>query len=212
MNLLIKDIQLLSNHKSFLLGVGNTKSDLWLLLHFKHLEIKDYKICYQRNNGIHQRKSTVYPKRCLKKRFNTTAELLDYLYSKFYDIHYLQIEFTNGWAIKELPQISYNIYTSSTEERDTLINKLLFIAGLDPIDIPNLKLNISYYFKATGQPYCYDNDPSPDEFWSEQRLSDWKKLAAKSFNTTEENLSPDDHPINDTHFVSTYINDDKTSF
>ena len=86
MNLLIRDIQLLSNHKSFLLGVGNTRSDLWLLLHFKHLEIKDYKICYQRNNGMHQRKSTVYPKRWLKKRFNTTAELLGYLYSKFYDI------------------------------------------------------------------------------------------------------------------------------
>ena len=93
-----------------------------------------------------------------------------------------------------------------------MINKLLFIGGLDPIEIPKLKLNVSYYFKATGQPYCHDNDPSPDEFWSELRLSNWKKLSAKSFSTGEENLLPGDHPVNDTHFVSTYINDGHAPF
>ena len=110
MNLLIRDIQLLSNHKSFLLGIDNTRSSLWLLLHFRDLKIKHYKIYYQRNTGVHQRKCTVYPKKWLEKPLNTTGELLDHLYSKFYDIHYLQIEFTSGWVIKEQPQTGFNIY------------------------------------------------------------------------------------------------------
>ena len=104
------------------------------------------------------------------------------------------------------------IYTSSTEERDTLINKLLFIGGLGPIDISMLKINISYYFTATGQAYCIDVDPKPDEFWSEQRLSDWKRESAKRLNTSEENLLLDHHPAIDTPFQSTYSNHGKAKF
>ena len=95
MHLLIRSIELLSNQKSLRVGM-NTINNLWILMHFKELKIKNKKICYQVNTGVHQRKSTVHPKRWLKKPFETTAELLGYLYEKMYDIHYIDIEFTNG--------------------------------------------------------------------------------------------------------------------
>ena len=66
--------------------------------------------------------------------------------------------------------------TSSIEERNTLLNKLVFISGFDPIDIPSLKQNIPYYFKARKTLYALDNDPWPDEFWSEKEVASWKKL------------------------------------
>lgn len=148
MHLLIRSIELLSNQKSLRVGMDTTLSNLWILMHFKELKIKSKKICYQVNTGVHQRKSTVHPKRWLKKPFETTAELLGYLYEKMYDIHYIDIEFTNGWRIKEHPHHEFLMYTSSIEERNTLLNKLVLISGFDPIDIPSLKQNIPYYFKA----------------------------------------------------------------
>ena len=48
---LIDKIELFSNHKSFGLGV-DTQRNLWLLLHFKDLEIKSHTIFYQIDNGI----------------------------------------------------------------------------------------------------------------------------------------------------------------
>ena len=176
MHLLIRSIELLSNQKSLRVGMDTSLSNLWILLHFKELEIKSKKICYQINTGVHQRKSTVHPKRWLKKSFESTAELLNYLYGKQYDIHHLDIEFINGWRIKEHPHHEFLIYTPSIEERNTLLNKLVFISGFDPIDISNLKQNIPYYFKAGGALYTLDNDPWPDEFWSKEDRANWKIL------------------------------------
>ena len=173
MHLLIRSIELLSNQKSLRVGM-NTINNLWILMHFKELKIKNKKICYQRYNGHHN--NNAYPKRWLKKPFETTAELLGYLYEKMYDIHYIDIEFTNGWRIKEHPHHEFLIYTSSIEERNTLLNKLVLISGFDPIDIPSLKQNIPYYFKAGGALYTLDNDPWPDEFWSKEDRASWKKL------------------------------------
>lgn len=57
---LINRIELYSNHKSFSLHV-DTIRNLWLLLHFKDLEIENKTIYYQVDNGVRQRKSTKHP-------------------------------------------------------------------------------------------------------------------------------------------------------
>lgn len=172
---LISAITLLSNHKSFKIFVGSTRSNLWLLRHFKHLTISHYKLRYKINNGIRQRKSTVHPYRWMKKRFENTAELLEYLTCKYYDIQYIAIEFTNGWKIKEQPQIEFYFYTNSLEERDELIDKLLHIAGLEVKDKTNLTPNIEYHFKANGEIYPLYDETFPDEFWTVEQLNQWKK-------------------------------------
>lgn len=172
---LISAITLLSNHKSFKIFVGSTRSNLWLLRHFKHITISNYKLRYKINNGIRQRKNTVHPYRWMKKKFDNTAELLEYLSKKYYDIQYIAIEFTNGWKIKEQPQIEFYFYTNSLEERDELIDKLLHIAGLEVKDKTNLIPNIEYHFKATGEIYPLYDEAFPDEFWTEEQLNQWKK-------------------------------------
>jgi hypothetical protein len=72
MNLLIDSIELLSNQKSLRVGI-DTINNSWVLMHFKHLKIKNKQICYQRYNGFHT--DNAHPKRWLKKPFKTTAEL-----------------------------------------------------------------------------------------------------------------------------------------
>ena len=173
---LINNIELYSNYKSFSLGV-DTVRNLWLLLHFKDLEIKNKTIYYQVDNGIRQRKNTKHPIRKMHKPLKNTAELIKYLSDKPYNIIKLELEFTNGWKIKQRPCIELGFYTNSTQERDDLINKLLNIAGQGPIDVSQLEINFSYYFKSETELKKIDLDdlPSPDEFWSEEQLAQWKK-------------------------------------
>ena len=220
MHLLIRSIELLSNQKSLLVGMDTTLSNLWILMHFKELKIKSKKICYQVNTGVHQRKSTVHPKRWLKKPFESTAGLLNYLYGKQYDIHHLDIEFTNGWRIKEHPHHEFLVYTSSIDERDTLINKLVFISGFDPIDIPSLKQNITYYFKAGETLYALDNDPWPDEFWSEEDRAIYIKAYEERERKEYLKAHPEDEReensagpfVGDTTFTHPSVIDDKHPF
>ena len=120
---LINSIELYSNHKSFSLGI-DTVRNLWLLLHFKDLEIKNKIIYYQVDNGIRQRKNTKHPIRKMRKPHKNTAELIEYLSDKPYRLIKLELEFTNGWAIKQLPYIELRFYTNSTQERDELINNI----------------------------------------------------------------------------------------
>ena len=176
MHLLIRSIEILSNQKSLRVELETSFSNYWILMHFKELKIKSKKVCYQVDTGIRQRKSTVHPIRWLKKPFETTSELLGYLCGKQYYIHHLEIEFTNGWKIKESRHHEFLFYTSSIEERNTLLNKLVFVNGFDPIDIPSLKQNISYYFKAGGDLYTFDDLlPFPDEFWSKEDVAAWRE-------------------------------------
>ena len=218
MYLLIRSIELLSNQKSLCVGMDATLSNLWILLHFKELKIKSKKICYQRYNGHHN--NNAYPKRWLKKHFENTAELLNYLYGKMYDIHHLEIEFTNGWRIKEHPHCEFLFYTSSTEERNTLLNKLVFISGFDPVDIPSLKQNIPYYFKAGVPLYTLDNAPPwPDEFWSEEEVDAWRKAYAESERKEYLKAHPEEaqenlgEPFeNNTTFKSPSVFDDQSPF
>ena len=140
---LINSIELYSDRNSFSLSL-DTKRNLWLLLHFKDLLIKDMSIYYQVDNGIRQRKKTKHPIRKMRKHHKYTSELINYLRNKHYDIIKLELEFTNGWKIKQRPYTELGIYTNSTKERDNLINKLLNIAGQGPIDILELEINLRF--------------------------------------------------------------------
>jgi hypothetical protein len=178
MNQLITNIELLSNQKSFRLGICNTAENLWFLLHFKKLDILNTEIYHQQYSEFRTAKTTKYPIRRLKKKFANTADFLDYLSpsskpSRRFIIK--EIEFTNGWKIKEQPHIYFTIYTNSLEERNTLINHLINSVGYDPITIESLELNITYYFKASGLLLDYKLGVSPDEFWSEDSLREWRE-------------------------------------
>ena len=172
---LINGIELFSNYKSFSLGVDTTRN-LWILLHFNDLEIKNKTLYYQIDNDITQRKNTKYPVRKMQKKHKNTAELLNYLNDKNYIIRHLELEFTNGWRIKQRPFIKLLFYTNSVVERDKLIVKLLDIAGQGPIDISALDINYPYYFDSHKNLLKIDIDglPSPDEFWSEEKLKQWR--------------------------------------
>jgi len=178
MNQLITNIELLSNQKSFRLGISNTAKNLWFLLHFKKLDILNTEIYHQQYSEFRTAKTTKYPIRRLKKKFANTADFLDYLSpsskpSRRFIIK--EIEFTNGWKIKEQPHIYFTIYTNSLEERNTLINLLINSVGFDPITIESLEPNINYYFKASGLLLDYKLGVSPDEFWSEDSLREWRE-------------------------------------
>ena len=187
---LISTIQLYSNHKSFSLHV-DTIRNLWMLLHFKDLEIENKTIYYQVDNGVRQRKSTKHPVRKMRKHHKNTAELIEYLRDKPYTLHMLELEFTNGWKIKQRPFIELRFYTNSTKERDELIQKLLNIAGQGPIDISKLDINFSYYFTSESELVKVDPEglPLPDEFWSEERVNNWKKEYDKIYNSSSDDDS-----------------------
>ena len=194
MNQLITNIELLSNQKSFRLGISNTSENLWFLMHFKKLEIFNTVIYHQQYSEFKTAKTTKYPTRRLKKKFANTAEFLDYLTPSSKPskrIFLYEIAFTNGWKIKEQPHIYFTIYTNSLEERNTLINHLINSVGYDPIAIDSLEPNITYYFKASGTFEKYQSEISPDEFWSEERLDNWKEDVNKK-DYVEEVLAPED--------------------
>ena len=207
---LFGSIELLSNHKSFNLSVDTTRN-LWLLLHFKDLEIKSKTLIYQVNNGYRQRKNTVHPYRKMQKKHKNTAELLDYLNTKCYEIRQLEIEFTNGWKITQRPFVEFCFYTNSTSERDDLIHKLLTAAGQGPINVSNLEQNFSYSFIGHSELVKIDVDglASPDEFWPEERKETWKKAyITKHYKEETQEEQPEDK---ENSFTSTMnINLDST--
>ena len=118
MNKLIRTIKLL-NEKSVEFGIDNSRSNLWILMHFKDLKISSKKICYQINTGVRQRKSTIHPKKWLKKNFKNTLELLDYINKKPYDIHYFEIEFENGWRLKDQSN-AWMIFETNKKQKEIL--------------------------------------------------------------------------------------------
>ena len=195
MNQLITNIELLSNQKSFRLGISNTAENLWFLMHFKKLEILNTVIYHQQYSEFRTAKNTKYPTRRLKKKFANTAEFLDYLSPNskpLKRIFLYEIAFTNGWKIKEQPHIYFTIYTNSLEERNTQIYHLIKSVGYDSIAIDSLEPNINYYFKASGSLKDYKSEIIiPDEFWSEERLEKWKEDLNKT-DYVEEVLAPED--------------------
>jgi hypothetical protein len=65
----------------------------------------------------------------MRKKFINSAEFLDYLDTKAYDIHHIEFEFTNGWHIKETSNAFLDFHTNSVQERDKLLKRLDSIAG-----------------------------------------------------------------------------------
>jgi hypothetical protein len=195
MNQLITSIELLSNQKSFRLGISNTSENLWFLMHFKKLEILNTIIYHQQYSEFRTAKTTKYPIRRLKKKFANTADFFDYLTPSSKPskrIFLYEIAFTNGWKIKECFFTHFTIYTNSLEERDSLINFLIKSVGYDPIAIDLLEPNITHYFKASGSLEEYKSDIIiPDEFWSEEGLEKWKEDVNKK-DYVEEVLAPED--------------------
>jgi hypothetical protein len=189
MNQLITNIELLSNQKSFSLGISNTAENLWFLLHFKKLEILSTEIYHQQYSEFRTTK-TKYPSRRLMKKFANTADFLDYLSPSSRPLKRVflrEIAFTNGWKIKESRYTHFTIYTNSLDERNTLINHLINSVGYDPIAIDSLEPNITYYFKASGSLLDYKLGVSPDEFWSEEKAREWKEKYAVNNNNYSEN-------------------------
>lgn len=204
---LIHSLQLLSDKKSFSMGVHSTRSNLWLLVHFKHLTIKNKRIIYRINNGFHQRKSTVHPVRTMRKKHATTAEFLTYLATKSYELLYFEFEFTNGWKIKEQPQTEYYFYTNATQERNELIHKLFLIGGQDPIIIEHLIENITYFYSADGTSYIVDDMLEPDEFWSEERKDKWKEAYTAKYYPEQVNPYPEGVPFDSEAFSKSNTSD-----
>ena len=201
MSQLITNIELLSNQKSFRLGISNTAENLWFLMHFKELEILNTVIYRQQYNEFRTSK-TKYPTRRLMKKFANTADFLDFLSpisGPTKRIFLYEIAFANGWKIKERFFTHFTIYTNSLEERNTLINYLINSVCYDPIAIDALEPNITYYFKASGSLKDYKSEVSPDEFWSEERLNEWKEKYAVNNNYNSENEIglPFDIPFDD---------------
>ena len=192
---LIESLELLSNQKSFVLGIANARQKLWLLLHLKSLKIKTYKLHYRADNGIRQRAKTVHPIRQMRKKFSSTAQLLNYLDYKSYELLYLEIFFENGWSFKEHSNHYLSFHTNSIHDRNDLIMKFMKIAGHNVVPFKDLSSNIKYYISFSGKFYDLSFGESPDEFWSKEKTDDWVKKWTKYNNSELENISENFEPI-----------------
>ena len=176
-------IEMLSDKKSFSIGVYRSAESLWILNHFKEIEIKNHKILYQINRGIRQRKSTKYPISRLYKKFKSTNALIYYLLYKPYDILCFELEFKNGWKIKMGTYIDMTFYTNSSDDRNQLIKKLFSIEGtkIDSKKLNEMEYNISYYVEINGE-MTKGKIKLPDEFWTKEEVNEWRKNEWKKFN------------------------------
>lgn len=178
---LIKSITLFSDDKSVQLEIDNALYQLWIMAHFKELELQETKIFYQETPGHRARKGTIYKKHWLKKKFKNTVELIQYLDSKFYTLSYFELYFTNNWRIKIVANCFINIYTNSTKERNNIIQKLTAIAGLNEIKFSELENNYTYYLSYTKPPNHEDSGIFPDEFWTKEQVMNWIQKQQESY-------------------------------
>ena len=178
------NLEMLSDDKSFTIGVYRSGENLWILNNFKELEITSQKILYQINKGIRQRKSTKYPIRKLHKKFKSTNALIYYLLYKPYDILCFELEFKNGWKMKMGKYIDMTFYTNTSAERNQLIDKLFSIEGtkIDSKKLNEMEYNISYYVEINGE-ITKGRIKLPDEFWTEEEVDEWKKNEWKKINS-----------------------------
>jgi hypothetical protein len=72
-----------------------------------------------------------------------------------------------------------------------LITRLLSISGRGPIDISKLEENYTYSFISHDTLVKVDPEglPLPDEFWSEERVNNWKKEYDKIYNSSSDDDS-----------------------
>ena len=91
----------------------------------------------------------------------------------------------------------------------SLIYRLLNIAGQGPVDVSQLEFNFSYYFKSETELKKIDSDglPSPDEFWSEEHVAQWKKdyeRINKVYENEQSEGVPFDHLYKDTESIKNF--------
>lgn len=174
---LLTSIQLLSDGKSFEMNI-NLDDSIWILSHFSHLTITRKYLQYLVYYGDESRSKKQHTLRSMRKKHHNTTALLEYLSNKPYVIGNLDSQFHNGWRIAKKTFLTF--YTNSTEERDELIQKFITIAGLPPLDIQSLKTNFTYKIshRGTTEVFQFDKYPeieSPDEFWTEEMKTDWRR-------------------------------------
>lgn len=66
----------------------------------------------------------------------------------------------------------HSYFTSIKDDKKNTKN----IAGQGPIDISALEVNHTYHFESFKRLYKIDGLPNPDEFWSEEKLKQWKNM------------------------------------
>jgi len=174
---LFSTLSLLSDGKSFELGMDRSVQNLWILNHLADLEIIEHKIVYQEHRGYRQRKTTEYPIRTMRKRFRNTRELLEYFVRKRYNLRVFELEFTNGWNVKVAMNWNIRFYTNSEEERNALIVQLFAIEGirLTLTSIHSLKQNYSHRVTLSAELILIEESHLPDEFWDEDRVEQWQR-------------------------------------
>ena len=170
---LITSIRLLSDNKSFKIIIWNATENLWILRHFKDLRLKSKTIFYKQSATLRSRKSTIYPRKQLKKPFDNTGELLDYLNTKYYDIDQFELEFENNFKIKIRGNYSVTFYNNSLLDRNNLIAKLVSIIGFYNFPIDELAINVEYFFEKNNCLSDNGGSPRPDEFSSEEKWKIW---------------------------------------
>ena len=65
-------------------------------------------------------------------------------------MHYLDIEFENGWKLKDQSNAWILFETNKKSERNYIIDKMLMIAGLNSLDTESLKPKECYSFQIMG--------------------------------------------------------------
>ena len=174
---LFDNLEILSNQKSFKIQI-NTLTDLWILLHLRDLTIVNSDIHYQREKFY---KKEPYPIRKLTKKFENTKDLLAYINNQRFRYNWLlrkfSLDFSNGWNVRISGfHITLEFTTNSTEERNDLINKLIKISGIDPINCDELIPNVGYMISLDDYHLkSFSNVPHPDQFWTEEQVERWRK-------------------------------------
>jgi len=179
---LFSTLGLLSDGKSFELGMDRSVQNLWILNHLADLEIKEHKIIYQEHRGYRQRKTTEYPIRTMRKPFRNTRELLEYFVPRRYSLHVFELVFTNGWNLKVAMNWNIRFRTGSEEERNALIVQLFAIEGirLSLNSMHSLKQNYSYRVTLSAELILMEESHLPDEFWDEDRVEEWQQNYQKN--------------------------------
>ncbi len=167
------NIDLLSNNKTFKMGSYNPLGNLWLFNHFNHLHINKHIIHYKLDTADGLEK----PVSKLRKKFQKTGELIEYLTSKNYFYQHFELEFTNFWKIKSEYGFDLIFHTNSQEERDDLIYKLYQIEGIrvNKESISQLNCNHTYVTDLYGN---FKIDPygwMPDDYWDEATMEKWRR-------------------------------------
>ena len=138
-------------HRSFIIKFNNDFDIISMLIHFKHLSIHNLKLHYRKKSARNRKTKKVYPQHKMNLSFENTLELITYLSSKNYKVDCIEIRFKNGWAIKNGLINELDFITNNTIERNSLLEKLIFISGQGPIDINELEINETYSLCTDGE-------------------------------------------------------------